>query len=54
MAEEQRGRKILWWTMPVNPDRASQVGRRMVNSTVVWVFVVLAVIVIIGVLAAIN
>ena len=51
---EQPGRKILWWTVPVRDDKAPQVGRRMVNSSVVWVFVVLAMIVIIGVLLAIN
>ena len=54
MADEQQGRKILWWTVPVRDDKASQVGPRMINSSVVWVFVVLAVIVIIGVLLAIN
>ncbi len=51
---EYNGRKLLWWQMPVSPDKAAQVGRKMLIATMTWLVVVVVTALIIGTLVAIT
>ena len=37
MSNNNRGRRILWWNMPVSPDDSAEVGGEMMRTILIWV-----------------
>ena len=53
MGDEPRGRKLLWWNMPVSPDKEAEAGRRMMMTLVIWFGLILVGGIVIGIILAI-
>ena len=54
MSNDRDDRKIFWWSLPISPDDSAEVGGRMMRAILIWIGVIAALAVILGVVQTIT
>ena len=53
MGDDNRGRKLFWWNMPVDPNKEAEEGRKMIMTLVVWFGLIFGIAIVVGIVLAI-